>query len=135
MYSSSRLMRASISTAGRCQFSWLKANRLSTPTFRVEAALDHLADGAHAGVVAERARQRPALPTGVAVHDDAMLGGHRSVDFSRRRRSSLIRQTSMISASLAWIRPSIWLDLLVGDLLDVFLARVLSSSGHLLELL
>jgi hypothetical protein len=32
MYSSSSFIRASISPAGRFQFSWLKANRVSTPT-------------------------------------------------------------------------------------------------------
>ena len=32
MYSSSSFISASISPAGRCQFSWLKANSVSTPT-------------------------------------------------------------------------------------------------------
>ena len=73
-------MSAWISTAGRCQFSWLKAKRVSTSDLRLEAALDDLADRVHPGVVAEGTRQRPALgPAAVAVHDDGDVGRDRAV--------------------------------------------------------
>ena len=51
---------------------------------RLDAALDHLAHGLHAGVVAERARQRAALgPAAVAVHDDRDVGRDGSVQPQR----------------------------------------------------
>ena len=61
MYSSSRRMSASISGAGRCQFSWLNAKSVSTPDLGIETALDHFAHRRHPGGVAERTRERAPL--------------------------------------------------------------------------
>ncbi len=47
----------------------------------IQRALDHLPHRAHAGVVAQRPRQRPAAgPTAVAVHDDRDVGRDGAVD-------------------------------------------------------
>ena len=51
------------------------------------------------------------------------------------RSSPVIRQTSMISASFAWMRPSICLMWSSVSFWTSFSARVLSSLGDVLELL
>ena len=137
MYSSSRLISASISTAGRCQFSWLKANRRQHAHAGVEAALDHLAHrapcrrGGRAGAAAPRPLAQRPLPSMMI----AMWAGHRPWTCSRWSRSSLIRHTSMISASLDVDQAVDLLDVLVGELLDVLLGPRLVVLGDLLELL
>ena len=124
--SSARRSRA----AGRCQFSWLKAKSVSTPTPACETALDHLPHRRHAGMMAQRPGQRAALgPAAVAVHDDGDVGGDRAVHPEPLQEIvGSSAQTSMISASLAWIRPSICLMWSSVSFWMSFSARVLSSS-------
>ena len=137
MYSSSRLMSASISPAGRCQFSWLKANRVSTSTPASQAPLDHLAHRASSrrGGPAAAAASGPAAQRPLPSMMIATWAGTAPCTRTRCSRSSLIRQTSMISASLAWMRPSICLMWSSVSFWTSFSARVLSSLGDVLELL
>ena len=65
----------------------------------------------------------------------AMWAGTAPCSRTRCSRSSLTDQTSMISASLAWMRPSICLTWSSVSFWTSFSARVLSSLGDVLELL
>ena len=125
MYSSSSFISASISPAGRCQFSWLKANSVSTLDPGLQAALDHLAHRLHPGVVAQRTGERAALgPAAIAVHDDGDVAGNRPV------HSQPLQQVVAHPSDFHDLRffgvdqPVDLLDVLVGELLDVLLARV-----------
>ena len=136
MYSSSRLISASISPAGRCQFSWLKANRREHADPGVEAALDHLPHRAHPGVVAQRPRQRAALgPAAVAVHDDRDVGRHRAVH-PQPLQEVVAHPSDFHDLGFFGVDQAVdLLDVLVGELLDVLLGARLVVLGDLLELL
>ena len=101
MYSSSRLISAEISVAGRFQFSSEKAKSGQHFDARLDRALDHLPHRLHPRPMAQRARQVPlARPAAVAVHDDGDVArdGAMQPDL---REEVVAHQTSMISASLA----------------------------------
>src|SRR5215207_116082 len=136
MYSSSRLISASISTAGRCQFSWLKANRLSTPT---SASRQPWITSRTARMPAwwpsGRGRARPLAQRPLPSMMIAMWAGTDPWTFSCCSRSSLIPSDFHDLGFLGVDQAVDLLDVLVGDLLDVLLGPRLVVLGHFLELL
>ena len=117
--------------AGRCQFSWLKANRREHPDARRRGSprSPRAPRVIPAWWPSGRGSDRPLAQRPLPSMMMAMWAGTAPCTFTCCSRSSLIRQTSMISASLAWIRPSICLMCSSVIFWTSFSARVLSSSG------
>src|SRR5829696_1649698 len=136
MYSSRRLISASISIAGRCQFSWLNANRLSTPTF---ASRQPWMTSRTAPIPAwwpsGRGSARPLAHRPLPSMMIAMWAGTDPCTFSRCSRSSLMSSDFHDLGFFGVDQAVDLLDVLVGDLLDVLLRPRLVVLGHLLELL
>src|SRR6476661_1104800 len=136
MYSSKRLISASISPAGRCQFSWLKANRLRTPTSASRQPwMTSRTARMPAWCPSGRGRARPLAHRPLPSMMTAMWAGTEPCDWIRRRRSSPIRSDFHDLGFFGVNEAVDLLDVLVGELLDVLLGPRLVVLGHLLELL
>src|SRR5512134_3886365 len=136
MYSSSRLISASISSAGRCQFSWLNANSDSTPT----PASRHPSTTSRTELIpaawpSGRGSDRPVAQRPLPSMMMATCAGTTPCIRTRCRASALIRLHFHDLGLFGMDQAVDLLDVVVGEFLDVLLGPGLVVAADVLELL